>query len=280
MGNENEFTGIPLAVGSVKGVRSFDVDNFGRLTGVYYHSIWKPGENQAKCTRMHKPSKVLAGKAEGITAGQNYVIQTGMSSVSFGITSNTKLYALDHGLDKCGHGYYAYYDGSNDYRSDGRVSAVVEGYGETVIGTRGFRATKAKILALHIPQVKKRGFRWQRLFPLRKINHNGPMFTVSAMAGILSIVAGITTLVSGSPWGAAVLAFSALAFWNAVSNIVGEFFDDDFEQGEARYLRISENYPDIPVFDTFDEMVKAFPPDRSIVDAKSMPGFWEDGDEV
>jgi hypothetical protein len=56
-----------------------------------------------------------------------------------------------HGIDECHHGFYGYYEGSNDYYRPGRVSGVIEGFGQAVVGTRGFRCMKARIVALHIP---------------------------------------------------------------------------------------------------------------------------------
>jgi hypothetical protein len=55
-------------------------------------------------------------------------------------------------LADCSHGFYGYYDGSNDYYKAGMVMGVIEGYGETVIGTRGFRCMKARIVAIRIPK--------------------------------------------------------------------------------------------------------------------------------
>lgn len=68
---------------------------------------------------------------------------------------------------RCNCGFYAYFDGSNDYLSGNglvvnwnglsnddrgvRLAAIVEGYGKVVVGSRGFRAEKARILALIQP---------------------------------------------------------------------------------------------------------------------------------
>lgn len=57
-----------------------------------------------------------------------------------------KIYRHDHANCTCG--FYAYLNGINGYQSNCHVIGVIEGYGETTIGTRGFRAQKAKILAL------------------------------------------------------------------------------------------------------------------------------------
>jgi hypothetical protein len=53
-----------------------------------------------------------------------------------------------HQYDECACGFYAYLNGHNEYNHVSRVTGIIEGYGETLIGTRGFRAQKAKILAL------------------------------------------------------------------------------------------------------------------------------------
>lgn len=126
-----EFSGVEFAAGVVTGARSFKVDKLGRLIGITYPSVWMPGENHAKCL---------------IRTVSSYALMYGT-----GDSVRTSERPDEHSMTTCGHGFYAYYDGSNDYYSEGYVSGVVEGYGESVIGTRGFRASKARIVALHIP---------------------------------------------------------------------------------------------------------------------------------
>lgn len=126
-GKEAEF-----APGVVTGTRSFDVDKLGRLLGVAYAAVWLPGENQAKCMDRSYDfaySSTLRPEWRVMESGRP-----------------------PHSMTVCGHGLYGYYEGSNDYYSPGRVMGVVEAYGETIIGTRGFRASKARIVALHIPE--------------------------------------------------------------------------------------------------------------------------------
>lgn len=153
-----EFGGIGFAPGVVRGTRSFDVDKLGRLTGVSYKQVWSPGENTAECRK-------------GDYASGGFIIPT--IQWSFTLTTPTAPVpepspeakkAMDKvakewekkikadALDVCTHGFYGYYDGSNDYYERGRVMGVIEGYGETVIGTRGFRCMKARIVALRIPE--------------------------------------------------------------------------------------------------------------------------------
>lgn len=125
-----EFDGkqADFAPGVVTGTRSFAVDKLGRLLGVAYAAVWTPGENTAKCMER--------GDYDFITLQPQGVHESGRDA---------------HSMTECAHGFYGYYEGSNDYYESGRVMGVVEGYGETIIGSRGFRAAKARIVALHIP---------------------------------------------------------------------------------------------------------------------------------
>lgn len=108
------FSGKEFAAGVARGARSFKVDSLGRLTGIHYAQVWVPGENLSECRSEFGPHK------DGDFA------------------------------EKCRCGFYGYYDGSNDFHSGGLVSGVIEGYGDAVLGSRGFRVTKARIVALTI----------------------------------------------------------------------------------------------------------------------------------
>jgi hypothetical protein len=165
-----EFTGLGFAPGVVRGVRSFNVDKFGRLTGIVYPQVWKPGENNASCRADDGPMNY------GYTmtsAGQIFVRSQLSTPASPPSPSSQSIWArhlgLGHGgfdlpaveepkpkprakhsLDTCKCGFYGYFDGSDDYHDKGKISAVVEAYGEVIIGTRGFRAMKAKIVAVRV----------------------------------------------------------------------------------------------------------------------------------
>lgn len=178
MSNESEF-GLALGIGVVTGARSFRIDALGRLTGVTYQQVWTPGENQAEC-RAQKPIKGGVYHGAEVPKYATRAAYEDAASVTFEVqdptatpimySSNGSTYGSfsvrmvtvpkthpvvdepvdEHGIAKCGHGFYGYYDGSNDYYTEGYVSGVVEGYGEVIIGTRGFRCMKARIVALSI----------------------------------------------------------------------------------------------------------------------------------
>ena len=127
-----EFGGPALVLGSVRGRRSFGVTADGRLTGLYYSQVWRPGENRASC--LHDGGVVVRLPDGRITVRAASGREIGTA----------------HGLQGCTCGFYAYYR-EDPYSTSRRISGVVEGYGRVVLGTAGFRAEKARILALLVP---------------------------------------------------------------------------------------------------------------------------------
>ncbi len=134
------FSGIDFAVGLVRGVRTWrvavGVENEGLLEGMFYRQAWLPGVNEAICLTARPPGKVMRSPdgtpVHGKEIGKGHMFESG---------------------EKCG--FYGYYDGSNDYytgdaRFQNLVTGVVEGFGEVVVGPRGFRCSKARIVALMI----------------------------------------------------------------------------------------------------------------------------------
>lgn len=226
-----EFGGIGFALGTVRGARSFQVDKLGRLTGVSYSQVWRPGENDAECRKADASigsfgftfdfsrygaryfGSTIASPipAPAVTPSMFERAKSLFTSASLPVDQPLVVRAIEapkpvepekpkHNLESCACGFYGYYDGSDDYHKSGYVSAVVEGYGETVIGTRGFRAYKARIVALRIP----------KSVPVRS---------------------------------------AAL---------------------------VARNYPNVPLFTSFKQMVEEFPPDAGGMDLnpESDPDFW------
>lgn len=132
----SEFSDRPLVAGGVVGLRSFRVDKLGRLTGAVYREVWKPGDNEAVCRK-----------------GAAY-----RDLYSFG---GTWQYDPDRGVKNprhragdidCGCGFYAFFDrGKNRWHNRHRVRTVIEGWGVTTVGERGFRCERAKIVAFVAP---------------------------------------------------------------------------------------------------------------------------------
>jgi hypothetical protein len=121
-----------FAAGSVTGVRWWNLVTTGnrvQLNGASYNSQrhgWTPGANTARC-----PFPVLHENR-----GCRVPCECG-----------------------CGCGFWAYWllDDTRYGRSFPRpVLGVIEGYGTTTIGERGFRCARARILGLHLPLVTDR----------------------------------------------------------------------------------------------------------------------------
>ena len=123
---------LPLAVGSVTGVRLWHVDMpsaeavssgnpgpaAGLLTGVF-GGVWRRGENVAVCGggQESPPCDLVPGP-------------------------------------ECGCGFWAYwalrYAWRCHYYWRAEVVGIIQGYGRTRIGTRGCRCGKARIVGLHV----------------------------------------------------------------------------------------------------------------------------------
>ena len=132
--NDN-FTGPALAAGTILGVRAFDIDNLGRLRGVTHADVFRPGENIARCRATPQ------GRWAHVPGGMTWPMDE----------------PREHhpGSADCECGYWAHYDGTHSYESTLRASAIIEGYGLVTLGTSGFRAGKARLVALvppaHLP---------------------------------------------------------------------------------------------------------------------------------
>jgi hypothetical protein len=156
----SDFSDRPFVAGSLIGLRAFAIDSLGRLLGPTYRQVFKPGENEAEC---RKPEGSLYAN---MMVTYNRLMASPMALGAFPapatVTFNEPRLS-EAAVEKpkpahalagvsCQCGFYAYFDGGNDYGGRSRVTAVIEGYGVCTVGTRGFRASKAKLLALVEPK--------------------------------------------------------------------------------------------------------------------------------
>lgn len=171
--NSSEFAGkdVEFGIGYVMGTRSFRVTPDGILTGVSFPRPWEPGVNTAECLASDSSIYPVISKLRAYSSflttseySREYLMTGTMLRNEYTEEINECNRRLNtmldrarefrntkHSLDDCAHGFYAYYEGSNDYYADGMVMGVVKGSGELVLGTRGFKAEKAEIVALYIP---------------------------------------------------------------------------------------------------------------------------------
>jgi hypothetical protein len=155
---------LPLAAGSVTAVRLWHVDMTsaealvngaavpvpGLLTGVF-GGVWQPGENVAAC-----------GGGQGTSPCESDLVPG----------------------PGCACGFWAYwalrYAWRCDYYWRGEVIGVIQGYGRTMIGTRGCRCGKARILGLHVrparPDRQPEGLRPQEVAGLLRSYYGVPCY--------------------------------------------------------------------------------------------------------
>lgn len=152
----SEFSDRPFVAGTLVGLRAFNVDSLGRLIGPTYGQVFKPGENDAECRRRRD---VLFG---GWHIPPSLSIGPEVPSVSReAVEARSPKHTLA-GVN-CGCGFYAYFDGGNDYGDPSRVTAIIEGYGVCTVGARGFRASKARLLALVNKPKRRPSHLWERM---------------------------------------------------------------------------------------------------------------------
>jgi len=108
------------------------------LTGVHKQVPWEPGENTAVCKRT-------AGEA---AAWGGYAYGYGYGTVA---PADLDPHVEPAPFMACSCGFYAYFDGANTYMNTTRVAGLIEGYGHLIVGSRGFRAENARIVALIQP---------------------------------------------------------------------------------------------------------------------------------
>ena len=167
----HEFSDRPFVAGSMRGLRSFRIDGLNRLTGVAYKDVWRPGENVGECKRYEEVARQCkayeerqAAKKAAPDPASRYTVTLGgfempsyYSSMFGGLLGYSDAPPPadpdphDIGALACQCGFYAYFDdaGNRWHGGDqGQMYGVIEAYGVITIGSRGFRAQKAKILGL------------------------------------------------------------------------------------------------------------------------------------
>lgn len=237
--------GRPLVIGSFFGVRQWSRTEEGFLRGV--HSMtWQDGENVATCQNGHevpfsmKPAalahmKELMEEAKAVTdaltakypKGEGMSVEDEVTYSEAWATYNKIRQQLDDPAGKdCGCGFWAYWEFNPHefHLGEKPVVGIVEGYGKTIPGKRGFRCQKARIVALHC------AYEYVREIPSEERKPPPP----GSQPGWQSVFS--TEYEHGTPAAVARLA-------------------QDEEQ-------LAENYPGARVYATLDAMMKSHPPSR------------------
>lgn len=162
----SDFSDRPFVAGSLTGLRAFGVDPHGRLYGPSFDQVFRPGENVAVCRKDEANSgwmfPPLASLAFPVF-GPNEPVKPEATKLAEDAATSKPPKKPKHTLAGlgCSCGFYAYFDGRNDYKERHRLGVVIEGYGVCTVGTRGFRAEKARPVALIAPGRKFPSGRFQ-----------------------------------------------------------------------------------------------------------------------
>lgn len=298
----------PLVADSITGVRSFAVDKLGRLTGVTHTSVWRPGVNTATCPTA--AVKVKASKAEPVPGTTG----TGMNDASIeaimaavrraSLRSNWAMYSGgwtlpyenrtrtdEHrpGAAGCQCGFWAYFDGSDDFGGEGRITGVVRGQGVVTVGSKGFRAEQAEIVALVDPTSPRPGVpawhRWMHWLGERDVVASTSA-VLGGLVGLAALAFGTAAAVMGDPaWLVVLLAvaglvasFLSFSGWRVLD--FDCYSDHDDEPASAvQWEAVRRNYADVPVYGSLKAALRDFPltppPAPEPITPDNTPNFWE-----
>lgn len=265
-GFDGKSVDVDFAVGSVLGTRSFGVDEEGYLTGITFKKRHLPGENVAECSLCSIKEELN----ESVRRLKQFIDKSGLEDVD-GIEEEPV-----PTMAECGHGFWAYFDRKHDFGGIGTVPGVIEGYGEVIIGEKGFRSSKSRVLALVDPtKDKTRGFAYHQhdmkyiglaffinlaLFLLNLFNGfngNSPSFSFAAItlfAMFLLIPQGLETLRSLKVLKMVEEGKPVPEEYSSLASTYREEF-----QIREKFDLVRKNYPDVRFFNSRKEMLKAFP---------------------
>lgn len=154
----SDFSDRPFVAGSLIGVRSFAVNPDGTLRGPVKPETWRAGVNTAEC-RMGPLDLLQQSAALSVAAVDNLAWSMHvMTCAARGVVNLKKKPKPKAAPEKpvhtlagvnCKCGYYGYFrNRHNPHHSDGNILGIVEAFGTVTVGSRGFRASKARIIAL------------------------------------------------------------------------------------------------------------------------------------
>ena len=140
---KDDHGGREYAVGDVIGARFFKVSKKGRLTGISRTGYaYTPGENIAKCETWSLPSELQPEGFDDLIWPEKQ--------------AHLDKWKADHNVFGCKeHGFWGLYADEwmdSSWADDDNLVGIIRAYGEVQIGTKGFRAEKAEIIAMSFEQ--------------------------------------------------------------------------------------------------------------------------------
>jgi hypothetical protein len=148
---------IPDGITPIRGIRVFGLDERGRLSSSRFRHYFRPGENVATCQARHP---TLTHKAVGAVdlsvdhhRGDTTVPKTSCTCGFYGF------WDLDSFLGKA-------WASDIDWADMRKVVGLVDAYGKVLLGTRGFRAQKCRVVAVSVRRRDaKEAARMKTLYP-------------------------------------------------------------------------------------------------------------------
>lgn len=151
MMTSSQFSNVEFAAGSMFGRRAFHLGEDGILRGPSLPAEYGDGENHAFCLDMGNAFMISLHYALGLIDKPPPIRKSERERQSGHKVAGKW----------CSCGIYAYYD-MNGVTSceEGtrRITAVIEGYGLVTVGSKGFKCSKAKIVAVVRPKLVKRAW--------------------------------------------------------------------------------------------------------------------------
>lgn len=231
---QEQFGGTPWAVGSMYGIRNFWVTSDHDLTSVTARRpyIYRPGENQASCLLMDDLSQ-FGPTRSGETLSE--VIGHRLSSAD------------------CTCGFWAYNDPDRLGTLDGGpITGIIEGYGHVTYGPHGFRASKARIVALVSQQHPGFALRIWKMY----------LRAVKATFLVAFVSWTIWAVVSQDFDLARIVPHLAIALTVPLVLPLSLLTPNYLIHRQTSFEELSRNYPGVRIFDTVEEAVAAFPLSR------------------
>lgn len=134
---------VPFVAGSVYGLRAFHVSGDGELLGCSFRIPWVDGENEALC---------LANNAAFPERRPFWwSLETVYNTPPARRAVAPRPIGKEHPLTGCECGFWAYKTMQNTYRSTYHAAGIIQGYGRVIVGEKGYRVQRARIVALHLP---------------------------------------------------------------------------------------------------------------------------------
>ncbi len=252
------------------------------LAGPAYRGFkYSPGENIATCSEI----------------GPGFLNKNGWARFPMGYTVPPDSWPQEHRIAGKGYGcgFYAYYDGSNNYYKADTVAGVVQAYGHVNFGDRGLRCSKLRIVALVNPHLgfdqvaaekdslvnvmvyaasqpktrleKFMSYCSRKLWPVPAVLLHGSVgcyLMPTALLGILFsllMLTGAGILLLGMAWWRDLLRDRvATAKKMAERTPLIEFrLGGGWGVPRHVYRALEESYPDVKWYATEEEMLKDFP---------------------